>query len=201
MIPVVILAGGQAKRMGGGDKCLIKIKERPLLERIIETLSPQTEKIILNANGDLSRFDAFGLETARDVWEGFSGPLAGILTAMEWGASQHPSFPLIATMAGDTPFIPKDFIPMLLKRLEAEKADIAMAATEGKIHPVAALWRTDLKEGLVAFLKASTHHKIRLWTESYHCVQVDFPSQPIDPFFNINHPEDIEKAQQLLAYL
>jgi molybdopterin-guanine dinucleotide biosynthesis protein A len=136
----VLLAGGQARRMGGGDKCLRPLGGRTILDHVLERARPQVRALVLNANGDPARFAAFDLPVAADVIEGFAGPLAGVLTGMAWAGRHRPECPWIATIATDTPFFPTDLVARLLAAIEADGADLACAASVGRAHPVFGLW-------------------------------------------------------------
>lgn len=195
----VILAGGLSRRMGGGDKCLRPIGGRPILAHIIERVRPQVDALVLNANGDPARFAAFGLPIAADVVEGFAGPLAGVLTGLEWAARHAPECRWVASFAGDAPFLPRDLVARLLAAVESEGADLACAASQGQAHPVFGLWRVDLTEALRRALVEEGIHKVDRWTARYKLVQVDFAAEPVDPFFNTNRPEDLAEAERLLA--
>jgi molybdopterin-guanine dinucleotide biosynthesis protein A len=195
----VILAGGLSRRMGGGDKCLRPIGGRPILAHIIERVRPQVAALVLNANGDAARFAPFGLSVAGDVVEGFAGPLAGVLTGMEWARHNAPACKWLASFASDAPFVPRDLVARLLAAVEAQGADLACAASGGQAHPVFGLWRVDLAPALRHALVEEQIFKVDRWTARYRLAQVDFPSTPIDPFFNANRPEDLAEAERLLA--
>ncbi|MDO5657422.1 MAG: molybdenum cofactor guanylyltransferase MobA [Paracoccus sp. (in: a-proteobacteria)] len=195
--PAVILAGGLATRMGGGDKCLLRVGDRTLLSRIIARLRPQAGPLALNANGDPARFAAYTLPVLPDGIEGYAGPLAGILAGMDWAAELGASH--ILSVAGDTPFFPAD----LAARLRAS-GDFALAAShdeEGILrrHPTFGLWPVALRDDLRAALQDGLR-KIVLWTDCHGAVTVPFPqgAQGHDPFFNINTPEDIARAGAML---
>jgi molybdenum cofactor guanylyltransferase len=195
----VILAGGLSRRMGGGDKCLRPIGGRPILARIVERARPQVTALVLNANGDPARFAAFDLPVAADVVEGFAGPLAGVLTGLEWAARHAPQCRWVASFAGDAPFLPRDLVARLYAAVEKDGADLACAASLGQAHPVFGLWRVELAAALRAALVEEGIHKVDRWTARYKLVQVDFAADPVDPFFNTNSPEDLAEAERLLA--
>jgi molybdenum cofactor guanylyltransferase len=195
----VILAGGLSRRMGGGDKCLRALGGKPILAHIIERARPQVEALVLNANGDPARFGAFGLPVAGDVVEGFAGPLAGVLTGMEWVARNAPACRWLASFASDAPFVPRDLVARLLEAIETQDADLACASSGGQAHPVFGLWRVDLVSALRQALVNEQIFKVDRWTARYKLVKVDFPAAPIDPFFNANRPEDLAEAERLLA--
>jgi molybdopterin-guanine dinucleotide biosynthesis protein A len=195
----VLLAGGRARRMGGGDKCLRPLGGRPLLAQVIDRAAPQVRALLLNANGDPARFAAFGLPVASDVVEGFAGPLAGVLTGMEWARAERPDCPWIATVATDTPFFPEDLVGRLLAAVEREGAELACAASGGRSHPVFGLWPVGLAGHLRRAMLAEGVRKVDVWTARYRVAMVDFPTTPLDPFFNTNRPEDLAEAERLLA--
>lgn len=186
----VILAGGQATRMGGGDKSLRLLGGEPVLARVIDRLAPQVEGIALNANGDPARFAEWGLPVIPDNVEGFVGPLAGVLAGLDWAADQGAAS--IVTVAADTPFFPTD----LVARLTAG-GSLALAATDdGHRHPTFGLWPTALREDLRTALANGTR-KIVAWTDSHNAASVVFGGAP-DPFFNINTPDDLALAETMV---
>ncbi|HET6518260.1 MAG TPA: molybdenum cofactor guanylyltransferase MobA [Geminicoccaceae bacterium] len=195
----VLLAGGLARRMGGGDKCLRDLGGRPILSHVIERAAPQVRALVLNANGDPARFAAFGLPVAADVFEGFAGPLAGVLTGMAWARAHRPDCPWIATMATDTPFFPQDLVARLLAAVEREGADMACAASGGRAHPVFGLWPVRLEGELRAAMLDEAVRKVDVWTARYRLAEVAVPTEPFDPFFNTNRPDDLTEARRLLA--
>lgn len=195
----VILAGGLSRRMGGGDKCLRLLGGKPILAHIVERVRPQVASLVLNANGDAVRFASFGLPVAGDVVEGFAGPLAGVLTGMEWARQNAPHCRWLASFASDAPFLPRDLVSQLLDAVTGEGADLACAGSGGQVHPVFGLWRIDLAPALRRALVEEKIFKVDRWTARYRLVQVDFPAQPVDPFFNTNSPEDLAEAERLLA--
>lgn len=197
-LPGVILAGGRATRMGGGDKSLRQLGGRRIIDLVIERLAGQCEPIALNANGDSSRFSDLGLPVLCDSFEGHPGPLAGILAGLDWAADIGAAE--IVTVAADTPFFPRD----LVARLHAKKADsgLALAATFGRSdklrrHPTFGLWPVELRNDLRTAL-AGGLRKIVLWTDRHGAGSAVFEAEPFDPFFNINTPEEIDEAEELL---
>ncbi len=195
----VLLAGGLARRMGGGDKPLRMIGGRSLLDLVIERMRPQAAALVLNANGDPARFAAFGLPVVADSLPGNPGPLAGVLAGLEWTAAHLPGCKLIVTVATDAPFLPTDLVARMAARMEAEGADLACAASGGQAHPVIGLWPVSLRDELRRALIDEGVRKVDVWTGRYRLATVDFPTEPIDPFFNANRPEDLEQAAALLA--
>jgi molybdenum cofactor guanylyltransferase len=194
----VLLAGGQARRMGGGDKCLRQLGERTILEHVIARARPQVAALVLNANGDPARFAGFGLPVVADVVAGFAGPLAGVLTGMEWARTHRPECPWIATIATDTPFFPTDLVARMLSALAREGADLACAASGGRTHPVFGLWPVALADDLRAAMVDEGMRKVDVWTARHRLAEVAFATDPIDPFFNTNRPEDLVEAERLL---
>ncbi len=195
----VLLAGGQARRMGGGDKCLRHLAGRPILAHVIERTRPQVDDLILNANGDPGRFDDFGLQVVPDVIEGFAGPLAGVLTGMEWARVHQPDCPWIVTIATDTPFFPADLVPAMMAALENEQAELACAVSDGRTHPVFGLWPVSLADALRSAMVDEDMRKVDRFTGRYRLAEAVFSTAPFDPFFNTNRPEDLEQAERLLA--
>jgi molybdopterin-guanine dinucleotide biosynthesis protein A len=191
----VILAGGLSRRMGGGDKCLLPLAGRPILAHVVERMRPQVEALVLNANGDPSRFSDFGLPVVADTIRGFAGPLAGILAAMEWARARTPQPGFIATVPGDSPFLPRDLVTSLAA---AGNAPVTVARSRGRIHPVVGLLDVALADDLRAFLTTSPSRKVSDWLARHGPVAVDFDHDPrrnTDPFFNVNAPEDLAKAE------
>ena len=166
-IPGVLLAGGLARRMGGGDKPMRTIAGRTILDRVIARLKPQCDGLILNANGDPARFAAFGLPVIPDGVADFPGPLAGILAALDWAAANRPDVKLVLSAAADCPFLPRDLVSRLHGALEAEKAELAVAASDGQSHPVIGLWSVALREQLRHALVVEDIRKIDRWTARY----------------------------------
>jgi len=195
----VLLAGGLARRMGGGDKPLRLIAGRPLLDRVIERLRPQVAGLVLNANGDLARFAAYGLPVVADSIPDYAGPLAGILAGLDWTAANRPDCPMIVSVATDAPFLPSDLVVRMVRTVAAEGADLASAASGGQVHPVIGLWPVRLREDLRVALVEEGLRKVDIWTARYRLAVVPFSDRPIDPFFNANRPEDLEAAATLLA--
>jgi molybdopterin-guanine dinucleotide biosynthesis protein A len=191
----VLLAGGLARRMGGGDKPLLRLGGRSLLAHAAAALAPQCVALVLNANGDPARFGAFGLPVIADTLPGYPGPLAGILAGMRWAAAHHPEAADILTVAADTPFLPAD----LGARLAAARgaAPIVCARSAGRAHPTIALWPVALADRLQAAL-LSGERGVLAWASGQGLALVDFAATPHDPFCNINTPEDLAAAEARL---
>ena len=195
----VILAGGLARRMGGGQKALLELDGRPLIAHAIERLGPQVAQLVLNVNAEAERYAALGLPLARDTVPGFAGPLAGVLAGMDWAAEHRPEAELLLSAPTDAPFLPHDMAARLGAALEAENAAVAVAASGERHHPVAALWRMSLREELRRALTERDIRKIDLFTAEHRTATVTWPDIPADPFFNVNRPEDLARAEALLG--
>ena len=198
-IPGVLLAGGLARRMGGGDKPLRTIGGRTILERAIARLKPQCDGLILNANGDPARFAAFGLPIIADTVADFPGPLAGILAALDWAAADRPEVKWMLSAAADCPFLPHDLVVRLHRGLVEQNAELAVAASDGQSHPVIGLWSVSLRDELRQALVVEDVRKIDRWTARYRLATMTWPVRPLDPFFNANTVEDIAEAERLAA--
>jgi molybdopterin-guanine dinucleotide biosynthesis protein A len=196
-VPGVLLAGGLARRMGGGDKPMRQIGGRTILERVITRLKPQCDGLILNANGDPARFAAFGLPVIADGVADFPGPLAGILAALDWAAANRPDVEFIVSAAADCPFLPRDLVARLYGALQKQNAELAVAASGSQSHPVIGLWRVALREQLRQALVIEDVRKIDRWTARYKLATVIWPAEPLDPFFNANTMDDIAEAERL----
>jgi molybdenum cofactor guanylyltransferase len=199
LIPGVLLAGGLARRMGGGDKPMRTIGGRTILDRVIARLKPQCDGLVLNANGDPARFAAFGLPVIPDGVADFPGPLAGILAGLDWAAANRPEVEFMLSAAADCPFLPRDLAARLYRALRDENAELAVAASDGQSHPVIGLWSVALRERLRHALVVEDVRKIDRWTARYRLATVTWPVQPLDPFFNANTMDDIAEADRLAA--
>lgn len=197
----MLLAGGLSRRMGGGDKCLRALGGRPILDRVIERMRPQAATLLINANGDPSRFRDFGLPVVGDAIEGYAGPLAGVLTGMLWARDNLPGARDIVTVPTDAPFVPRDLVARLSAARAAAGADLAGAVSDGQAHPVVGLWPIRLAEDLRRAMIDEAVRKVDLWTARHRLTTVAFESEPVDPFFNANRPEDLAQAELLVAWL
>lgn len=195
--PGVLLAGGLARRMGGGDKPMRLIAGRTILERVITRLEPQCDGLVLNANGDPSRFAAFGLPVIADTVKDFPGPLAGVLAALDWTAANRPGVEFILSAAADCPFLPRDLVARLHRARLEQDAQLAVAASAGQSHPVIGLWNVALRDELRHALVAEDVRKIDRWTARYRLATVTWPTDQLDPFFNANTMDDIAEADRL----
>lgn len=193
----LLLAGGQSRRMGGGDKNLMPLGGVPLLSRVIERAVPAGVPVIINANGDADRFASFGLPVVADVIEGFAGPLAGVLTGLETAATHHGDVTHVVSLATDAPFLPRDLVLQLYNAL-ADGVDIAQVRSNGRRHPVFAIWPVALAPALRQALVEDGLRKIDDFTSKHKCAIVDFEGEP-DPFTNVNSPEDFAQAEAVIA--
>ena len=192
------LAGGLARRMGGGDKALIDIGGVTILDRVLASLAPQCTRVVLNANGDPTRFARFGLPVIADDVPDFAGPLAGILAGLDWIARNAPGIAWMASVPGDCPFLPHDLLARLHRaRIEQDKP-LACARSGNWRHPVVGLWPVALRADLRQALVGDNLHKIEVWTARHGVAIAEWPDQPVDPFFNINTPEDRARAAALV---
>lgn len=199
----VIVAGGLSRRMGGGDKTLLDLGGGTMLGCIIERVRPQVDALIINANGDASRFAAFGLPVVPDETADYPGPLAGMLAGMRWSLANAPSARHIATVSSDAPFLPTDLVARLSSAIDDTPRAIALARSADGVQPVIGLWPVALADDLQAGLAAGTR-KILAWAERHAIARVDFPQidirgRSIDPFFNANTPEDFALVRELLG--
>lgn len=195
--PAIILAGGRATRMGGGDKGLREVGGQRLIDRVIARLAPQCGKIALNANGDPSRFADLGLPVLPDSLPDHPGPLAGVLAGMDWAADLGAE--ALVSVAADTPFFPRDLVERL--QAAADPSGLALAASPDETgtlwhHPTFGLWPVALRDNLREALQGGLR-KVVLWTDRHGAGTATFAAAPFDPFFNINTPDDIAEAEKL----
>ena len=195
----LVLAGGLARRMGGGDKALIRIGNETILERALARLAPQVSGIVLNANGDPARFAAFELPVVADSVPDFAGPLAGILAGLDWVAANRPDIAWVASVPGDCPFLPRDLVARLHAARSTESKALACAHSGDWRHPVVGLWQVALRDDLRHAITIEDLRKIEVWTARHGVALADWPTEPVDPFFNVNTPEDVERATRLAS--
>jgi molybdopterin-guanine dinucleotide biosynthesis protein A len=192
----LVLAGGLARRMGGGDKGLIRIGRETILERALARIDSQCAGIVINANGDPARFAPFGLPVVADDIEGFAGPLAGILAGLDWLAANAPAIGWLASVPGDCPFLPRDLVLRLHAARAAAGVPLACARSGEWRHPVVGLWPVELRADLRRAVVAEGLRKIEVWTARHGVALAEWPAAPVDPFFNVNTPEDAAQAQR-----
>ena len=195
----LVLAGGLARRMGGGDKALIRIGKETILARAVARLAPQVSGIVLNANGDPARFAAFERPVVPDSVPDFAGPLAGILAGLDWVATNEPDIEWVVSVPGDCPFLPRDLVERLHEARIAEGKSLASAHSGEWRHPVVGLWQVALREDLRRAITVDDLRKIEVWTARHGVALADWPVEPVDPFFNVNTPQDVEMATELAA--
>ncbi len=204
----VLLAGGLSSRMGGGDKSLKTVGGTTILERVVARMRPQVGRLILNANGDPARFQAFpflaDLPVVPDGVPDFAGPLAGVLAALDWAAEHAPEASDVISVATDGPFLPRDLADRLTGARDAAQAQLACARSgpyaEGwQTHPVIGLWPLALRHELRKAVVEEGLRKIDRWTARYPLAYADFRIDPVDPFFNANTPEDLAEAERIAA--
>ena len=198
-IPGIVLAGGLARRMGGGDKPMRSIAGRTILERVIARLEPQCDRLLLNANGDPARFAAYGLPVIADSVTDFPGPLAGILAGLDWVATHRPDVSWVLSAAADCPFLPRDLVARLHRARTEQNAQAAVAASGGQSHHVIGLWNVALREELRHALVVENVRKVERWAARFSPATVTWPTEPLDPFFNANTAEDLAEAERLAA--
>ena len=221
----VVLAGGLSRRMFAStesappasesappatapgaaprDKGLLDLGGRPMLAHVAARLAPQVGRLVINANGDPTRFSSFGLPVVADSIAGFVGPLAGVLAGMRWSRANAPHARWIATVSADAPFFPAELVARLAAPILGGEGEIALAASDGELHPVIGLWPVALADDLEASLRSGVRKVLR-WTDTHATTIVEFPPEtvggrPIDPFFNANTPEELAAARALLG--
>jgi molybdopterin-guanine dinucleotide biosynthesis protein A len=195
----LILAGGLARRMGGGDKPRTSIGGVTILSRVLERMKPQCTRLILNANGDPARFADTGLPVIADDVPDFAGPLAGILAGLDWAAANAPDVATVVSVPGDCPFLPRDLVARLHQARAASDQPLACARSGQWRHPVVGVWPVALRADLRHALTKEDLRKIELWTARHGVALADWPAEPVDPFFNVNTPEDAAAAERLAA--
>ena len=195
----LVLAGGQAQRMGGGDKAAIEIGGQTILARVLARLRPASAQTVLNANGDPQRFAAYGLPVIADSVKDFAGPLAGILAGLDWTARNYPAIEWMVSAPGDCPFLPEDFVARLHAVREEQDKKLACAQSGDWRHPVAGLWHVGLRDDLRHALVVEDLRKIEIWTARHGIAIATWPDKPVDPFYNVNTPEDVAQAEKLAA--
>src|SRR5262249_27484518 len=190
----LVLAGGLARRMGGGDKALIKVGGVAILDRVLERLRGACQTIVLNANGDPARFARYGLPVIADSVPDFAGPLAGILAGLDWAAAHAPGTEWVVSVPGDCPFLPSDLVDRLhAVRVEAGTA-LACARWGDWRRPVVGPWRVAVRGDRRPALTVEDLRKIDSRTARHGVAIASWSDQPIDPFFNVNPPDDVATA-------
>lgn len=195
----VILAGGAASRMGGGHKGLLRVGGRTIFERVASVLRAGCGSVVLNANGDAEALAFLGLPVVPDSLPDLPGPLAGVLAAMDWAAEARPGATHVVTAPGDTPFLPGDLVAKLVAARDEADAGIACARSGGATHPVAALWPVSLREELRRAIVEEDLRKVGLFQARHAVAYANWAVAPVDPFFNVNTPDDLAEAVALAA--
>jgi molybdenum cofactor guanylyltransferase len=195
----IILAGGLARRMGGGDKCLLPLAGKTLLQRTIERAQPQVEQLLLNANGSSLRFARTRLPVIADTYTNNLGPLAGIHTGLNWMQTKAPNAEWLLSFASDTPFFPTNLAEALLEAANGTSSKLVVAVSKSRVHPVFALWHISLKTKIEAQLATGEVPRLQEWVTAQNPAQVEFNADAYDPFFNINTPQDLYAAEPLAA--
>ena len=193
----LVLAGGRARRMGGADKPLLSLGGTTILGRVLSRLVPQCAGVALNANGDPARFAFTGLTVIADDVPGFAGPLAGVLAGLDFLAVRRPDTQWLVTVPGDCPFLPGDLVARLHAARERDGATLACARSGERTHPVVGLWPVALRADLRRALVEEGLSKVGAFAARHGVALSSWPAEPIDPFFNVNTPEDAAEAERM----
>lgn len=194
----VILAGGLARRMGGGDKCLLPLTGKTLLQRIVERAQPQVHKLLLNANGNSLRFARTRLPVVPDIYPNNPGPLAGIHAALHWMKKDNPDAEWLVSFASDTPFFPTDLVTQLLEAATQSNTRLAIACSLERRHPTFSLWHSSLIGALEQQLQLKQMPRLQDWMSAHNPAEVSFNAETYDPFYNINTPQDLYTAEPMI---
>jgi len=201
LVAGIILAGGLSRRMGGGDKSLRSLAGQPVLAHVIGRVAPQVDALAINANGDPGRFSEFKLDVVADSVPGFVGPLAGVLAGMDWAIQKVSGATHVVSVPGDGPFLPLDLVHRLISAAFEANLPLATASSGGFTHPVVGLWPLALRDDLHEALAVEGIRKVDIWTAKHGIAIAEYSTQPIDPFFNANTPEEIDEAEKLFRSL
>ena len=192
-ISCIILSGGRATRMNGVDKGLVMLQQKPLIQHVIEHLTPQIDEILINANREISQYQTFGYPVLSDETDDFLGPLAGFNLGL-----QHAKYDYVLTVPCDSPFLPPDLAQRLLTNLIKNEADIAVASSDGSAHPVFCLCKKTMLASLNHYL-ATGERRVSAWQKSQQTIEVDF-SDCADAFVNLNTFEDLAALELKLRH-
>lgn len=195
----VVLAGGLSRRMDGREKSFVSVAGKPMLRHVLDRFTPQVEKVIINANGDVGRFAEYDYPVVADPIPDYAGPLAGILAALDWAAAHHPDSQFVVSVAADAPFLPSNLVQQFLRVVADLGPELLCAASYGRTHPVVGLWPVHLRDELRRAVVDKGIRKVDVWTMRYRLAYVEFNNDIGDPFFNVNRPDDLLEAERLLA--
>lgn len=196
-VAAVLLSGGLSRRMGGGHKPLLPLAGKPILQHIIDCIGPQLGPMVINANGSIDLFSQFDLPITGDSFDGFVGPLAGILAGMDWVAENAPECRYMVSISGDSPFLPHNLVEKLISPLLDGVGQLSVASSLGRTQPVIGAWDILLREDLRKAIGQEDIRKVDRWTSRFNVIEVSFSATPYDPFFNTNRPEDLESAERI----
>ena len=199
-----ILAGGRARRLGAGGKSHLRLGGRSLVGHVIARAGGQVDEVVVNAPADAAWARDLGLTVVPDLVldggiEPFAGPLAGVLSVLEWAAAAPAGYAAVAVFATDTPFLPRDFVARARTALEGEGAELACAGSNGRLHPVIALWPVSLRPRLRRLVVEEGLRRADAVERHFRTARIDYPAEPFDPFFNVNTPENLAEAERILA--
>ena len=193
----VIIAGGRSTRMGGSHKALLVLRGQRLVDHVRARLAPQCAGLALSVN-EAAAFEALGLPLVEDdAALKLAGPLAGILAGLEYVAVQQPDMEWVVSAPADVPFLPADLVSRLSAARVAENAEIACATSGGRAHPVVALWPVRVRQALRDALTTDGVRRVDRFTARYRTAVVAWPAVPRDPFFNVNEPGDLQRAEAM----
>ena len=195
----LILNGGLARRMGGLDKGLLTLAGKPMIARVADRLRPQCAALAISANGDPAAFAPLGLPVLADDPPDFAGPLAGVLAGLEYCARMGAPLAWVASLPADIPFAPHDLVARLRQSGMASKAELAVAASGGRVHHLAALWPVALEPVLRRALVEEGLRKAQSFLSRFRVAVVEWPSSPFDPFMNVNDRQDLARAKAMLG--
>ena len=189
-----IIAGGKSSRMGGREKAFLELDSKPVILHVIEQFEPQVDQLVINANGDAARFSEFGLDVVPDVLTSLTTPLAGLHAVLRFAKNVDAG--VLVTVPSDTPFLPFDLAAKLLENTMVSGA--AIAASGGQEHYIIGAWKTELLDDLERAIAKDGLFRVKDWAHRASAQTVEWPVEPYDPFFNVNTPEDLLRAQQIL---
>jgi len=203
----VVLAGGMGRRLGGPDKPCVELAGRSMFDRVVDRLSPQVDQVVVSANTNPDRFRARAVPVIADTVPGHVGPLAGILAGLRWAAAHRPDALFVVSVAVDTPFFPRNLVLAMSESRGSDERAIALASSAAGVHPVFGLWPVALADDLEAFLRSGANPKVMAFVDRH--VRVDAPfdnmtladGTSVDPFFNVNTPQDLASARRIAAAL